>query len=541
MNKVAHYLQEHLLGEVTANSEVRRYFSTDRSVLQVPPAVVVYPRTEEDVRKAASFSWQLAKRGQVMPITPRGLGSDTTGGAIGPGILLVFPAHLNRLLSLDLKRKTIITEPGASYDKLDGILASHDLALSITGNNQATIGGGIAKNTVGKHSIKYGAAGQRIQSLRLVLANGEVIETKPLKHRELRGKLGETSFEGEIYRSLDKLLEENQQLIEEAKNKFQNVGNTAGYNIFNVKTGGHFDLTPLIVGSEGSLGIITEATIAVRSYNPETSICLISLQKLEDLEEVLAQIRKLQPASCEMLNRSALMVVSEINPNQLKNVLEERDSEIHLIVEFDDAKAGRQRDSLKSLKKLINHFDASLMIANDDTDKEQIVKIRDSVNTILNFAGGLAKAVPVAEAVSVPVDNVTEFMQQAYKIYKAVDLPPAAWGHIGDGIIRFQPLLDLAKLGDRQKLFRLSDDLYNVAVKLGGSINAGAGDGRLRAPYLKLQYGQELYELMMDVKKIFDPYGILNPGVKTASVSEIKALMRDEYSFNRHLEYLPQW
>src|SRR5579872_6336687 len=122
MSKVAHYLQEHLLGEVTDSPEVRRHFSHDASILQLMPSIVVYPRNENDVRKTARFSWQLAERGKVLPITARGGGSNTSGAALGSGILLIFTAHMNRILALDPKKEYIIVEPGATYDKIEQTL-----------------------------------------------------------------------------------------------------------------------------------------------------------------------------------------------------------------------------------------------------------------------------------------------------------------------------------------------------------------------------------------------------------------------------------
>src|SRR5665213_2374227 len=127
MSKIAHYLQEHLLGEVTASPEVRRHFAFDGSILRLAPAIVAYPRNENDVRKTARFAWQLAKRGRVVPITARGGGSDTSGAALGSGIMLVFPAHMNRILTLDPRKEFTTVEPGATYDKLEQTLFTHGL------------------------------------------------------------------------------------------------------------------------------------------------------------------------------------------------------------------------------------------------------------------------------------------------------------------------------------------------------------------------------------------------------------------------------
>src|SRR5256885_535286 len=179
MSKIAHYLQEHLMGEVTDSLEVRRYFSTDASILQVMPSVVIYPANESDVRKVARFSWQLAQRGKILPITARGGGSDTSGAAIGSGIIMSFTAHMNRILTLDPKKEFITVEPGITFGSLQQTLYTHGLFLPPypASSAYATIGGGIANNTIGEKSVKYGALGKYVEKLSVVLANGEIIET----------------------------------------------------------------------------------------------------------------------------------------------------------------------------------------------------------------------------------------------------------------------------------------------------------------------------------------------------------------------------
>lgn len=542
MSKVAHYLQEHLLGEVTDSPEVRRHFSHDASILRLAPSIVVYPRTESDVRKTARFSWQLAKRGRVMPITARGGGSNTSGAAIGSGILLVFTSHMNKVLMLDAKKEFVVVEPGATYDKLEQTLYTHGLFLPPYPGSQhyASIGGGIATNAIGEKSVKYGVTGQYVEKLRVVLANGEVIETGSLSKRELNRKLGLATFEGEVYRSLDALLEENSELIERERYRVRALRNAMGYNLFEVRNKKGFDLTPLFIGSQGTLGIITEATLEVVSHNPITSMALVSLNDLNDLHEILPEVLKLKPSIFDMINRSAIELVLQINPNQLANVLQNPGAAIHLFIEFDDVKEGEQKKALKKLRKITQKIEGTFHSANHPEEMERYWKIRQSVSTILTRPQGQTKAVPVAEDICVPVNSLVEFLHRAKEIYEINGLVAAAWGHAGDGVVRMQPMLDLGIVGDRQKLFKISETIYGVVKDLDGSLTAAVGDGRIRAPYVSTMYSPEFYELILKVKNIFDPYGILNPGVKTASASDVKALMRGEYNLAHHHEHLPR-
>ncbi|HYH75046.1 MAG TPA: FAD-dependent oxidoreductase, partial [Candidatus Saccharimonadales bacterium] len=158
MSKVAHYLQEHVMGEVMTSPDARRYFATDASVLSLTPALIVYPRNENDVRKTARFTWQLAERGRVIPITARGAGTDLGGGAIGSGIILAFPAHMHRVLELDDKSGVVTVEPGINYAKLQQTLHTHDRFLPPypASMEYSTIGGAVANNASGEKSVKYG-------------------------------------------------------------------------------------------------------------------------------------------------------------------------------------------------------------------------------------------------------------------------------------------------------------------------------------------------------------------------------------------------
>src|SRR5581483_3561155 len=512
MSKVAHYLQEHLLGEVTDSPEVRRHFAHDASILRLAPAIVVYPRNEADVRKTASFTWQLAQRGRTMPITARGGGSNTSGSALGNGILLIFTAHMNKILVLDAKKEFITVEPGATYDKIEQTLFTHGLFLPPYPASQhyATIGGGIATNAIGEKSIKYGPVKRYVDQLRVVLANREIIETGPLTKKELNKKLGLSSFEGEIYRSLDALLEENSELIANEKQRVKAVYNAVGYNLFEVKNKKDFNLTPLFIGSQGTLGIITEATLGVVPNNPLTSMALISLGRLSDLQEALPKILELKPSICDFVNSSVIDLVLQINPNQLNGMLDNPKASIHLFIEFDFPKVSDQKKTLRRLKKIAEKYNGSIQEAHSPHDIEKLWKIRHSVTTLLTQPHGHSKAVPFAEDIAVPVDRLVDFLQRASKIYKDNDLIPAAWGHAGDGVVKMQPMLDLGQVGDRQKLFKVSELIFQTVKELDGSLSAAVGDGRIRAPYVAATYSQEFFDLVLKVKRIFDPHGILN-------------------------------
>jgi FAD/FMN-containing dehydrogenase len=542
MSKVAHYLQEHLVGEVMTSTDARLYFATDGSILQLAPALIAYPKNENDVRKTARFSWQLAERGRVIPITPRGFGTNQTGGAIGSGIMLVFPAHMNRILELDTKTNTVTIEPGINYGKLQQTLHTHGRFLPPypASLEYSTVGGAIADNVSGEKSVKYGDTRSYVKNLRVVLANGEVIETGRLSKREFSKKLGLATFEGEIYRSLDTLLEESHDQLQQLE---RNVTlNNAGYALADIKRrDGSFDLTPLFVGSQGTLGIITEAALATEPHSTQTTLIMAKFDSLEHLQNTLLELRDLPetPSALEVVNEYVLQQVHELNPNQLKDIITPPFPAMTLLIEFDNSDR-KLKKVLKRTEKILEKYAKDFQTASDPEQQQAFWKVRQATSSLLGHNAGLLRAVPLFDA-AVPPDRFREYLETVYSLMETNSLKPAIWGHAGDATVQLQPMLNLGQVGDRQKAFRLLDEYHKLVIKLGGSISASAGDGRLRTPYLEFMYGAELYALLKKVKQIFDPYGTLNPGVKFgSSLDDIKGMVRNDYSIDHVYDHLPR-
>ncbi len=544
MNKVAHYLQEHLVGEIIVGDDARRYFSTDSSIFEVVPSIIAYPRNENDVRKTARFTWQLAERGRVISITARGSGSDQSGAAIGKGIVLVFPAHMNKILELDTRSGMVTVEPGLNYAKLQQTLHTHGRFLPPfpASIEYSTLGGAVANNAGGIKSVKYGTTSNYVDNLRVVLANGEVIETKRLSKRELNKKMGLASFEGELYRALDTLIEENKDLINKTDLKLEK--NSAGYAISQVKRkDGSFDLTPLFIGSQGTLGIITEITFRTEAYNPASTLIATFCDDLSELQDIVSQLKKQPkvPSSIEMVDNKLLNYVNQFNPNQLRDIVKHPFPHFALLIEFDDISTKTQSKMAKKVCKILDKKQLSYKMESEELEVEQLWKLRQSVASVVAHGNGTAKALPIIDDAIVPVDRVTEFIDKVYKMFQNHNTPVTMWGHIGEGNLHVQPLLDLSQLGDRQKTFKIMDEYYELVKDFGGSTSAQYNDGRLRGPYLKGMYGDDVYELFQKVKKIFDPYNILNNGVKIdVDKDSIMPLVRHQFSLQHLYSHMPR-
>lgn len=544
MSKIAHYLQEHLAGEVMTSTDARRYFATDASIMALPPALIVYPRSENDVRKTARFTWQLAERGRVIPITSRGSGSDQTGASLGSGIMLVFPAHLNRVLELDTKSGNVTVEAGINYGKLQQTLQTHGRFLPPypASLEYSTVGGAVANNASGEKSVKYGDTRNYVQSVRAVLANGEVIETGRLSKRELGKKLGLATFEGELYRSIDTLLEDNKQAIETMPRAV--TKNNAGYNLLNIRRrDGSFDLTPLLVGSQGTLAVITEVTMTTEPLNPQTTLMMAFFDNIQHAEQAVLELRSSseQPSIMDMVDGNLLEQVAEQNPNLLKGVIQKPYPQVVLFVEYDSTSDRHQKKSAKRASKIFEKYATSLQTETEPEFQTNILKVRQATGALLARSDGSGRALPVVEDAIVPLERLGEYIEATYALCRKLNIRPALWGHIGDGNLQLQPNLNLAQIGDRQKAFRLMDEYYTMVINLGGSISGERNDGRLRAPYVERMYGSEVYAVFGRLKQIFDPYNILNPGVKIgSSLEDVKSLVRNDFGLGHIYDHLPR-
>lgn len=545
MNKVASYLQSHLSGEVFDSPVARKYFSTDASVLEVTPSLIVYPRSTSDIRKVARFSWQLAEKGHVMPITARGSGTDQSGAAIGKGIILVFPAHLHKILELDTQQKLVRVQPGVNFKSLQETLNTHGLFLPPfpASYTYSTIGGAIANNSSGELSLKYGPMTEWVDKLEVVLANGELIQTGRLSKKAVEKKKGLATLEGELYRVVDGLLNEYGEPLDTYYDNLLVSKDSVGYDLRDIKRrDGSIDLTSLFVGSQGTLGIITEAILKVAPHNPHTSLLVVAFNDLESAVEAVDGLRSLSPAALEMIDHNLIEFVEKeqhaVFPDELMDPAEK--PAVVLFAEFDDERRIREK-KVKKAEHLVRKITDRCIVTEDIEEQEKLWAIRHLAATVVNYNHDGKVAVPVIEDAAVPHEKLIDLVRAIEKLFTDHNLSLAIWGHAGDANLHVHPLLDLSKLTDRQKMLKLMSEYYKVVVDMGGSIAGEHNDGRLRTPFIRMQVGDELVELFGKLKAGFDQHGVLNPGVKVGTdIKQLVEILRKEYSIVHLADHLPR-
>lgn len=545
MNKIASYLQSHIAGEVLDSAAAKKFFSTDASVLEQSPSLVVYPRTTNDIRKVARFAWQLAEKGHVMPITPRGSGTDQTGAAIGKGIVMVFPTHLNKILELDTQQKLVRVQPGLNFKSLQETLHTHGLFLPPfpASYTYSTVGGAIANNAAGELSYKYGPMTEWVDRLEVVLANGEIIQTGRIGKKDVEKKKGLSTLEGELYRVIDGLLNEYAQPIDTYYDNLRVSKDSVGYDLRDIKRrDGSIDLTSLFVGSQGTLGIITEAILRATPYNPHTTLLVGAFNSVEDVTAVVDEFQDLGPSALEMIDKNLIQFAEQerhaVFPEDL--VSEDYLPEILLFVQFDDERRVQEKKA-KAAEKLLSRATDRMVVSLDAEEQERLWALRHLSESVVTYTHEGKASVPVIEDVAVPHGALPNLLKEADKLFHEYHLALAVWGHAGDANVHVYPSFDLSKAADKQRMIKLMSDYYKLVVSLGGTISGEHNDGRLRAPFVRMQVGDDLVNLFTKLKKGFDPHGVLNPGVKTGvELKDVVEMMRKEYSLAHLTEHLPR-
>jgi FAD/FMN-containing dehydrogenase len=375
-----------------------------------------------------------------------------------------------------------------------------------------------------------------------VLANGELIRTNRLSKREFNKKLGLASFEGEIYRSLDKLLEESSDVMTE----ISNIGerSNVGYDISDVKLkDGSFDLTPLFVGSQGTLGLITEIVLDTEAHSAQSDLIVLMFSDKQSAWEAVAKINAMKdgPASIDFIDKNLVSYVQSINPNLLKSTLQNQTPEITIFVDVERIASRTSKKIQKKIRKIAEELQAEVAEPGME-EKTAWLALKDSPSLFISHSDTAVRAVPVIDDADVPVSKCPEFLVGVEELMaKHGQNQYAVWGQAGSGVIHTAPLFDLSQVGDRQKMFKLMDEYYSMVVNMGGSVAGAFGEGRLRGAQIERLLSPQIVNTMGQVKKIFDPHNMLNPGVKIdVNVEGLKSIVRSSYSLDHQYSHLPR-
>lgn len=526
MNKIATYLNGHLLGEASAAKNMRRRYSRDASILTVTPEIVVFPKTTNDIRKTARFSWQLAEKGHVVPLTPRGFGADTTGAAIGKGVVIDMSAHLHHILTASPKDKLIHVQPGVSVQTMNDVLRWQGQSIPDISSDSChtSIGGAIAGGSMGDIS----RLADIVDKLEVILANGDVIETKRLNKGEVSKKLGLQTFEGELYRKVAGLIEDNQALLDaEITKEALDLAGYPGLALVKEKDGS-MDLTPLFIGSQGTLGIISEIVLKTEFTPVDSRFVAVKVATHEVAWDLSDRIIELRPRRLVGVEASLLRLAEKIGKTYPHFGSFDDDSVI-VVVEFKDFSDRARQNKVKKLRKMLEKMTLPY-IDSLDTEASLFEQVLDIVPAIQRSSEPDQQLLPILEGLAIPVSRREEHARYMAELGKKhhVDLPCIQ--NYLTGVVSYYPHLELDVVSDKQKLFRLLHDVSEAAHRVGGDFVADGAEGRLKAPAAWSQLSAELRSTYQQLRTIFDPFETLNPGVKQpVDLRTVVAALRSEW------------
>lgn len=513
MSKVATYLRGHLAGEVDFRTDLRAARARDAGILAIAPEMVVSPRNTSDIRKTARFSWQLSERGHALPLVARGAGYGINGSAVGRGAQISLAAHMNTIFEYDSKQRLARLQPGVTIQALQSALALQGTGvLALDGlDPRGTIGGAIADNAAGYLAGKYGSLAANVSQLEVVLANGDVLQTGKISKRELSRKKGQQDLEGDIYRGVETILEDYADEISTIHERDQ-----TGYNsIARVRDrDGSIDLTPLFIGSQGTLGIISEMILRVDFRSQHLDTVALVLASADTARDMLDELRRFVPAFVKYFD--AALVRRAVQVGYKAPWFQEvggKAPQAVILVGFDDFNARARAKGKKKLEKLCGSVaDVSLVL--DDDARASLSPLLDIArySTLPDRAGvGMP---PLLSDWFVPPERFEDFTKALAALGNKlrVDLPIAVDGLTE--LVSAYPLAPIAQASDRQKLMRLFDETARLVHQYGGAIVGQHGEGRSLSRFAYECIGARRVDMYRAIRKLFDPLGTLNPGVK---------------------------
>jgi len=510
---LAEALRAQVKGEVFDDPFTRSLYSTDASIYEVEPLVVVHPLDENDVRACLKLGGQ-----QGVPVTARGAGSGLAGEALGHGIVLDFSARMNRIVELDLERRVVTVQAGVVLDSLNRGLARHGLRFGPdpASSSRCTLGGMIGNNSSGARSLKYGDTRSNLVAARVCLADGSVTLAHPVRldSAAYEEQTKEPGLAGRIHRELPALLQKHASLIAERRPKVQR--NRSGYLLYDCLSGGVYDLTKLICGSEATLGIVTEAVLKVAPLPGRAGMAVVYFASLLDAARAVPFIRETEPLACELLDGHLMALGREARPDLLH--LLPLDAKALLIAEYEGADEAAINGRLQALAERLRECPhQSFKLVADPKEQARIWATRTAATPMLYRRPDALQPTPMVEDAAVRPERLAEFIEKAGAVMARHGIEWSSYAHAGSGEIHIKPMMDLRTKEHLDLMETLAGEMHAAVWECEGTISGEHGEGLARAQWIEQQAGKELYAVYKEVKTLFDPAGLLNPDKKITS------------------------
>ncbi len=559
-NPLGHLLIEKMFreagfrGGVSSDKRVLERYSTDESIFHIRPQVVIQPKNKSDVEIATKVIARETKRFTSLSLTPRAAGTGLSGGALTDSIVIDVCSHLHHIGEVIERddKITITCEPGAMWRDVEKKLKRHNAYIpSYTSSKDiCTIGGSVANNAAGPDSLRYGHCADWVDSLDVVLCDGNTYTMRPLTYKEYKALAKEKHEYARIAREIFTLIEQNEALI--LKGKPKTPKNTAGYALWHVcsdgiaafkKGKGTFDLTRLISGSQGTIGIITSITMRATPINKNTSLIVLPLFSLDEAAHSIMKALEYNPINIEIFDGLTFDIALK-NPQFFKQRLHGIDyykvllamyttyhvrfgrktPEFTIMVTVDHETT--ETTSAETIAQDISTKAVKARVVKNPHEVEMYLQIRRASYSLSKLLDPKKRPAAFLEDMTVPPENMARFFIEIKKLLKEFNVQSAIHGHGGNGHFHFYPLLDFTEKTTPLLVEKMAERFFTTALKYKGNICGEHNDGIIRTPHLSKLFSKPMLELFKVLEHSFDPDDIFNPGKKVNPRFDIKGTMR---------------
>ena len=513
---IANELRQRIDGEVRFDPYSRLLYSTDASIYQMEPVGVVIPRSAADVQAVVDFAAR-----ERIPVLHRSGGTSLAGQTVNHAIVLDFSKYLNNVLEVNADEQWARVQPGIILEQLTRQMSPHGLqyAPDPTTANRACVGGGIGNNTCGAHSVIYGKTLDHIRELDVVLSDGSTAHFGPLDAPQLESRLSGTGLESDIYRGVFRIAREQQDEINRTYAKIQR--RVSGYNLDEFilddhrldghRRDGSVNLARMVVGSEGTLCVVTEAKVSLVPRPTQTALSVLHFRSIFDASEATTSVLQHEPSSIELIDKMVLdRCRAALGQSHLLSFID-GDPGAMLLVEFygeNDAELNAKMDALKADIRLAY---ACVNIL-DTAGQAAVWNVRKGGLGLLMSTKGDAKPIPFVEDPAVDPAVMGEFVRRFDEIVVEHGTTAGYYGHASVGCLHIRPLISLKTQDGIDKMVSIGCAVADLIKEFGGSMSGEHGDGIVRGVWTRKMFGDRIYNAFRELKQTWDPDGIMNPG-----------------------------
>lgn len=518
-----HELSTHVTGDLRIDEYSRVLYSTDASLYQMMPHGVLIPRTAEDVHAAV----ELAAKYNVA-VLPRGGGSSLAGQCVNEALVIDHSRHLNQVLEINTEEQWVRVQPGIVLDELNLYLAQYGYKFGPdpASSSRATMGGIVSNNSTGSHSILYGMTADHVIALKGILSDGTYVNFSPKNTRQLMQYHTRTGFEADIYRAISDLTynDHNRAIIQAGTPRhWRRCG---GYNLdrfinnegvsFQYPNDPTFNLAKLICGAEGTLAMMTEITLNIVPLPTHSAIAAVHFAELKAALDAVPIMLDCAPSAIELLDHLGLSMAREVPAYaRLMRGFVEGEPNCLLITEFYGENARELEMKIDHLRDHLHKHGvkfSAMTRAMSQQAQEDVWTVRKVGLGLLMSIKGDYKPVAFIEDSAVPVEHLTEYVLKIEEFCHSLGTEMAYYAHVSAGCLHIRPLINSKIATDIAKLPIITEFAVDLLGEYGGAFSSEHGDGRARSWLNEKFFGKDLYALYQQVKTIFDPHNIFNPG-----------------------------